>query len=273
MAETFEQFPEAGSDKRGRRPKRLHTILGRLSQAMREQNWFAVTLEIVIVVLGVVIGFQITSWGEARDMRDRATIQRNALREDFLSNREQLTSVLKDQELAVKRQREMLRVIHGASDRPSQDSLANLVFSTITFARFEPVLGAYDAMLSAGDLRLVSDPALRSNLAQFAEMAETGYEDEEQIKDLRVQLFGYLGQHGDILAIVYPSWRQGEGLPVSSMTMDFDALLNSHEFSSLVTPMAFGESQMLAYYRRMEKHLDAILVGLGASSVAATEAR
>ena len=239
MSETLEQLPEPGPDKLRQRPKRLHTILGRLSQALREQNWFAVTLEVVIVVLGVVIGFQITSWGQARDLRDRATIQQNALREDFLSNRKQLTSVLKDQELAVTRQREMLRVIHGASARPSGDSLAGLVFSTITFARFEPVLGAYDAMLSAGDLRLVRDPELRSNLAQFAEMAETGFEDEEQITELRVQLFSYLGDHGDILAIVYPSWRRGENLPESSMTMDYDALLNSHKFSSLVTPMAF----------------------------------
>ena len=48
------------------RPKRPWTILGRLSKAVREQNWFAVVLELLIVILGVVIGFQITAWGQAR---------------------------------------------------------------------------------------------------------------------------------------------------------------------------------------------------------------
>jgi len=36
-------------------------ILQNLSKAVREQNWFAVFLEFVIVIAGVVIGFQITA--------------------------------------------------------------------------------------------------------------------------------------------------------------------------------------------------------------------
>jgi len=39
-------------------------ILARLSRAIREQNWFAVVLEFVIVIAGVVIGFQIAGAGE-----------------------------------------------------------------------------------------------------------------------------------------------------------------------------------------------------------------
>ena len=246
------------------RTKRPWTILGRLSKAVRDQNWFAVALEVLIVIVGVVIGFQVTAWGEERDLRDREAVQLAALREDFVANREQLTRVLSWQETAVGRQRELLRVIHGHAPRPASDSLlAPLVFSTVTFHRFAPVLGAYDAMLSAGDLRLIRDPELRSNLAHFAEMAEAGFEDEEQITMLRVRLIGFLGERGDILTTVYPSWREGASLPVSSMTMDYDALLASPEFSSLATNMAFGEGMTMRYYRRMQEHLDAILKGLG----------
>lgn len=242
-------------------PRRL--VFARLAAAVRRQDWFMVALEIAIVVIGVVIGFQVTSWGQERDLRDREDAQRAALREDFVANRQQLTDVLADLEVAVARQREMLRVVHGHSPRPSQDSLDMLVFSTVTFRRFKPVMGAYDAMLSAGDLRLIRDPDLRSNLAQFAELADAGFEDEEQMTDLRVRLFGLLGEHGDILSIVYPAWREGAGLPASSMTMDVDALLASSMFSTLVTNMAFGEASTLDYYQRMEEHLDAVLVGLG----------
>lgn len=248
-------------------PKRPWTILGRLTQAVRAQNWFAVALEVLIVIVGVVVGFQITAWGNERDLRDREAVQLEALREDFVANREQLTRVFSRQETAVARQQELLRVIHGHALRPNSDSLlAPLVFSTVTFHRFTPVLGAYEAMLSAGDLRLIRDSELRSNLAHFAEMAEAGWEDEEQITMLRVRLIGFLGEHGDILATVYPSWREGAGLPVSSMTMDYNTLLNSPEFSSLATNMAFGEIMTMSYYRRMEGHLDAILMGLGVDS-------
>lgn len=242
-------------------PRRL--FFARLAAAARRQDWFVVTIEVAIVVLGVIIGFQVTSWGQAHDLKDREAVQRAALREDFLANRQQLTGVLADLEVAVARQREMLRVIHGHSSRPSPDSLDMLVFSTVTFARFEPVMGAYDAMLSAGDLRLIRDPDLRSNLAHFAELADAGFEDEEQMTALRVRLFSLLGEHGDILSVVYPAWRESMGLPTSSMTMDVDALLVSPEFSTLVTNMAFGEASMLSYYQRMEEHLDAVLAGLG----------
>ena len=102
-------------------PRRL--VFARLAAAVRRQDWFMVALEIAIVVIGVVIGFQVTSWGQERDLRDREDAQRAALREDFVANRQQLTDVLADLEVAVARQREMLRVVHGHSPRPSQDSL------------------------------------------------------------------------------------------------------------------------------------------------------
>ncbi|WP_295691703.1 hypothetical protein [uncultured Maricaulis sp.] len=48
-------------------------ILARISTAIREQNWFAVVLEFVIVIAGVVIGFQVTAWNEARAERSQET--------------------------------------------------------------------------------------------------------------------------------------------------------------------------------------------------------
>ena len=41
-------------------------IMARLADAVRRQDWFTVLVEIAIVVLGVVIGFQVTAWGQAR---------------------------------------------------------------------------------------------------------------------------------------------------------------------------------------------------------------
>jgi len=44
-------------------------ILARITRAIREQNWFAVCLEFVIVIAGVVIGFQVTGWAGEQDQR------------------------------------------------------------------------------------------------------------------------------------------------------------------------------------------------------------
>ncbi len=47
-------------------------ILRRLADAMREQNWFTVALEILIVVIGILIGLQVDGWYEQRDFEHRS---------------------------------------------------------------------------------------------------------------------------------------------------------------------------------------------------------
>jgi len=44
-------------------------ILSRISRAVREQNWLAVAIEFVIVIAGVVIGFEIAGAGERQASR------------------------------------------------------------------------------------------------------------------------------------------------------------------------------------------------------------
>ena len=38
--------------------------LRRLADAFRDQSWFTVALEIMIVVIGIFIGLQVDGWGE-----------------------------------------------------------------------------------------------------------------------------------------------------------------------------------------------------------------
>jgi len=46
-------------------------ILRRLADAIRDQSWFTVALEIMIVVIGIFIGLQVDGWNERR--KDRST--------------------------------------------------------------------------------------------------------------------------------------------------------------------------------------------------------
>jgi hypothetical protein len=46
-------------------------ILRRFTQHINEQNWFAVGLDLAVVVLGIFIGLQVTDWNQSRkDYRD-----------------------------------------------------------------------------------------------------------------------------------------------------------------------------------------------------------
>lgn len=47
-------------------------LLRRVSAHVKDQNWFAVGIDFVIVVIGVFIGLQVTSWNEERIAHSRA---------------------------------------------------------------------------------------------------------------------------------------------------------------------------------------------------------
>ena len=155
------------------------TILGRLSQAVREQNWFAVGLEVVIVVVGVVIGFQITAWGQARSDRAneqtylhllaqdlRATEQEIAVADAWLVPRETASGAL-------------LRSFHDPT-RPHPDSLREQIFNSVGYYTFNPVTGTAEALVATGNLSLIREDSLRSAITQYLRSARA--ESEGQIE-------------------------------------------------------------------------------------------
>ena len=50
-------------------------ILRKLADAIREQNWSTVILEILIVVVGIFIGLQVDGWNEGRKKQQDIEVQ------------------------------------------------------------------------------------------------------------------------------------------------------------------------------------------------------
>ncbi|MDI1251665.1 hypothetical protein [Thermomonas sp.] len=53
-------------------------ILRRLSQSLKQQNWTAIWIEFVLLVVGVFLGIQLANWNEERteDIRAQAYLTR-----------------------------------------------------------------------------------------------------------------------------------------------------------------------------------------------------
>ena len=170
------------------RPRRPWTFLGRIAQALREQNWAAVAVELVIVVLGVVIGFQVTTWGNERVDRARERLVLEDLRRDFALNRDE-----------VRRVREYLRrnrsefyprfmsIPLDEVPRIPVDTLYKLAIRTGNYASFEPISGSVDALVASGDLGLIRDPTLRSHLVSFLEAADDSKSDRAAVEHFFVR--------------------------------------------------------------------------------------
>jgi hypothetical protein len=78
-------------------------ILRRLAEQLKQQNWIAIGVELVIVVLGVFIGLQVSNWNEARTERATEAAYLRALQEDVdysISSLQQLIRHMDAQQLA-----------------------------------------------------------------------------------------------------------------------------------------------------------------------------
>ena len=74
-------------------------ILRRLAEAIAEQNWFTVMLEVLIVVVGIFIGLRVDDWNQERRDSIDEQLYLEELMEDFEANQtslDQMTEQLKE---------------------------------------------------------------------------------------------------------------------------------------------------------------------------------
>ncbi|MCA8900757.1 MAG: hypothetical protein KDA53_05850 [Hyphomonas sp.] len=61
-------------------------FLRRVTAHVKTQNWFAVVLDFVIVVLGILIAFQITNWNDGRKAKAQLAEAETAIKSDLFLN-------------------------------------------------------------------------------------------------------------------------------------------------------------------------------------------
>jgi hypothetical protein len=147
---------------------RARTFHGRLSQSLRRQDWTAIVIEMAVVVLGIVIGFQVTAWGQARSDAGKEQRYLSQLAADLRETERQLADVdvfLVEPDRAVGR----LWAAFYESEPPPADSLFAWRSVMGRIRLVSPVLGTAEALVATGDLSLVRDDSLRSAIAAYIE--------------------------------------------------------------------------------------------------------
>ena len=219
---------------------------------MRDANgiqWKRLSVETTAIVASILLAFAIDAVWDERELREQEIAQLHALHADFTENIKRLQGVIDRQEVVVDSQIQLLGIIHGHQDMPNEEVLKNLVTDSFMFFRLEEVLGAYQALVSSGDLRLIQDRGLRAAIAEFAGTLGDGYEDEELGLRLRVRLISEMSLSTDLLAVLEPGFRANGSLPDSAYDPDFKALLDNRAYRNHLAILAYIESGQLSFYR------------------------
>lgn len=147
-------------------------ILQNLSRAIREQDWFAAAVEFVIVIAGVVIGFQVNAWNENRDADVRAAELMGRITEEF---RTLETTLNRSEEIATAYEAATENVIRAIRE----DTVATTDPETMTewlglvrhVGRPPTRSAVFAEMVASGELSLLPTE-LRTALSRFNQTIE-----------------------------------------------------------------------------------------------------
>ena len=150
-------------------------ILANLVKAIREQNYYAVFLEFVIVILGVVIGFQVTAWNADREraVRDQRLTER--LVSDLTAMRDSIEAALPDYQRTYDGWIDLLRALERCE--PIDTTEGDLRFALARYQRTHasPIYrAAFDEMRATGAFSALRNEELQNAVATFYATLERG---------------------------------------------------------------------------------------------------
>ena len=117
-------------------------ILRRVIAHFRKQEWTAIAIDFLIVVLGVFVGLQVNNWNETREKRARAEILSQRLNDDFGIDLWVASSLLDYNRTVYENALLALDDLTGAAPLPSgmtSSAISNRPFEGITWRQFRRI--------------------------------------------------------------------------------------------------------------------------------------
>ena len=141
-------------------------VIRRIREHVAHHNWFAVAIDLVIVVVGVFLGTQANNWNQDRSDRARGHAYRERLAADLAANQNDYGARRRYEEVV----RTHALAALDAVERPPGPSDAQFLIDLYQASQINPrhtLRSTYDEIISVGGLESVGDAALRRTLANF----------------------------------------------------------------------------------------------------------
>ena len=252
-------------------------ILRRVIEHFRKQEWTAIFLDFVIVVMGVFVGLQVSNWNAARVERQTEIGYLAAMEEDVAYSIDKLEELISTMGL----QEDARAALYAYSLDPDATIEPQLRDRQIAHGLFHLATlnirqVTYDALKGSGRLTAIGSPALTSALQSLsAEIADVSRRelDETQITYLfsdpllvsGVDMAGVLRQPNINGAPPAIGWlADAPASPVAPEVMKTTAFRNAVLYRSYFTSARLGDvRRVLESHRRIAGLIDQRQAELG----------
>ncbi len=188
-------------------------ILRRVIAHFRKQEWTAIALETLIVVLGVFLGLQVNNWNEARGDRAREAAHLAGLAQDIRADIADIDEINRVSTLRMAAMGYLLEKATGAplpagfesargrieiepspdyaADDPNTIGVAMFILTTLDGNRL-----AYDTMINTGGVGVIRDEALVREIQTYYANVDKALTFEKSLETNRVRLVDAQQQAG-----------------------------------------------------------------------------
>ncbi|WDI32185.1 hypothetical protein PUV54_03135 [Hyphococcus flavus] len=246
-------------------------LLRRVIEHVKTQNWTAVALDFVIVVVGVFIGIQVSNWNDARAER----VEERQLLTRLL---EETGSLLEIQKYEYSRHLPRIDAMSGIPpllfDPPPGRDLTEIECRLITISHWLPApsdeLPILEESIATGRFDLISNEDVKAQLRGFALVRNRS---RRQYEESINELFRLYSRHPDALWFVrrpidevkdMPVWLQRDSTQLARSAGDGYRLWNECDLEQMRHNKAFlGEyadnlSRLNSYVERYEETIAAL---------------
>lgn len=149
-------------------------------------QWKRLSVEAAAIVTSILLAFAIDAWWENRLERIEELRILDTLRAEFLSNVESIPSYIEGHQISADFTKELLDLMRAAEPGSTLRYPAAKLARVLAHSTTNPHSGALDAILQSGELRYISNPAIRERLAAWPRLVVDATENE----DLLITLWG-----------------------------------------------------------------------------------
>ncbi|NNL87571.1 MAG: hypothetical protein HKP25_00735, partial [Marinicaulis sp.] len=144
-------------------------LLRRITEHVRAQNWFAVFLDFIIVVVGVFMGIQLGNWNEA----GRERLSEAQYLERFADEIELTIAHIREERAFAETAQSTIEAFtaeayrEGATDEEVLSATKGFLSTGAFFVNFRPIRTTFDDLISTGNLEIIKNENIRTGLIKL----------------------------------------------------------------------------------------------------------
>ena len=147
-------------------------LLRRITEHVKAQNWTAVALDFVIVVVGVFIGIQVSNWNDARQYRLREAAVLAQLNEEFTDIKEALERQIRFRTRYMDNIGALITTLEGTGPPASDEKIKAALDDATSSGRRPAQSAAYLQLTANGELATLNNEKLEKALIRYHTLLE-----------------------------------------------------------------------------------------------------